>query len=144
MTTEDTIVTEVRKAIEAIGSPTFRVRESLAENPLAARDGDVFLVVVRYGPPQAIGTSRREHLELMLVGRARVVAATSSTSAYAEIFAATRAVMDALRAWPALQAGGTAGVEQLRRGPVELWYAPGAETGQPAGWLLPVTVDWHQ
>lgn len=140
-TQEDTVIVTLAEAIGEIADPALRVQQKLGDL-LRARAGDVFIMVDELESPGGVGTSRREHLHVLIAVRTEIVAASETTSTFANVFAASKAIRDVLRNDERLRGGGSAGIEQIRRLRTQVWYDPSQDPGCPAGVLISCVADY--
>ena len=143
-TKENTIIIEIGKALNAVSDPDLHVRDPLGTDLAKARENDVFILPTDMGPPSGIGASRREHLNVTIMCRAKLVSPDASNCSYRKLFEVSNVIRDALKNWPDLQGGGDAGVEQVRRLNTQLFCEPFGAVGQPAAVLVEVVVDWTE
>lgn len=142
-TREDSVLLEVRRALEAVTSPTIRVRVGIARVETLP-DGSAQLMPLTVEREPAGGGKQRWHLSLLVVLRSKLVADGAGQSAWYEVCEQERAALAKLDTHAPLQPGGTAGIDQLRRGRVTFWCKPEGVVGAPAGTLFTLTADWSQ
>jgi hypothetical protein len=121
----------------------FRVREKVVA-PADMRHGDVCIAPEGFRRIEAIGTSTRYTLRVLVAQRSKVSPTSASATAWDAVCDDAEAVYLAVKNGARFQPGdaGNPGVEQLIRTDMTFWYAPNGQNGDPDGSVTAVEVTY--
>lgn len=132
----------VVEAIDAAGGDAWKATTIDASvDQLANRT--VLLIPTRVTSRRINASSARSELHVLALVRSRLVTETTTRTAYAEVDADVRAVLDAFGEMDLRGVGG-ATFEQRVRETVNYFYWPTGDAGRPAGGVLGLVLSWQE